>query len=167
LKVKRTQKLALVGIFAALYATLVYAFPGISFQLVQVRVADALIPLSMLFGWPVIAGVTIGCAVANITSPMPSVVADIMGGSIANFVAGFLALKIGRSDKIRGSEFLGCLAATLVLTFIVGTYLSILTAIPLWLWWLSIFIGSFVSINLLGYTLIQVLKKTKMAVEWG
>lgn len=153
------------GVFAALYATLVYAFPGISFQLIQIRVADALIPLSMLFGWPVIAGVTIGCVVANIASPMPSVVVDLMGGSIANFLAGFLALKIGRSDKTGRNEFLGCLAATLVVTFIVGTYLSILTAIPLWVWWLSIFIGSFVSINLIGYTLIKVLKKTMMAVS--
>lgn len=131
--------------------------------MVQIRVADALIPLSILFGWPAIAGVTIGCAVANITSPMPSVIVDLIGGSIGNFVAGFLALKIGRSDKTGRSEFLGCLAATLVLTFIVGTYLSILTAIPLWLWWLSIFIGSLVSINLLGYTLIKVLKKTMVA----
>jgi len=164
MRIERTRKLALAGVFAALYATLVYASPGISFQLVQIRVADALIPLSMLFGWPAIVGVTIGCAVANITSPMPSVVAELMGGSIANFVAGFLALKIGRNNKTR-SEFLGCLAATLALTFIVGTYLSILTTIPLWVWWLSIFIGSFVSINLLGYTLMQVLKKTKIAVS--
>lgn len=155
----------MAGVFAALYAALVYAFPGISFQLVQIRVADALIPLSMLFGWPVIAGVTIGCAVANITSPMPSVGVELMGGSIANFVAGFLALKIGCSDKTGRSEFLGCLAATLVLTFIVGTYLSILTTISLWVWWLSVLIGSFVSINLIGYTLIQVLKKTKIAVS--
>ena len=159
MRMNRTRKLALAGVFATLYATLVYAFPGISFELVQVRVADALIPLSILFGWPVIAGVTIGCVVANIASPMPSVIVDLMGGSIANFVAGFLALKIGRSNKKGESEFLGCLAATLSVTFIVGTYLSLLTAIPLWLWWISVFTGSFVSINLIGYTLIKVLKK--------
>lgn len=44
------KDLALTTIFAALYAALVLAFAGISFQLVQVRVADALIPLSIVFG---------------------------------------------------------------------------------------------------------------------
>jgi len=155
------KKVALASIFASMYAVLVLALAVISFQLVQVRVADALIPLSIIFGWPVVIGVTIGCVVSNVASPMPSVVADITFGSIANFVASLLAWKIGcwKRGKNVVNEFLGCLAATIVITFIVGTYLATITEMELWIWWLGIGVGSVISINIFGYMLIQAVKK--------
>jgi uncharacterized membrane protein len=156
-----SKDLALTAIFAALYATLVLTLTGISFQLVQVRVADVLIPLSIFFGWPTIIGVAIGGAVANVASPMPSVIVDLSFGSIANFIASLLAWKISRlkliSEVLR--EFLGCVASTIVITLIVGTYLAILTDMELWVWWLGIGVGSVISINILGFALIQLLKK--------
>jgi len=155
-----TRELSLTAIFAAMYAVLVLALAGISFQLVQVRVADALIPLSIVFGWPAIIGVTIGGAVANVASPMPSVLTDITLGSIANFVASLLAWRIGRSRLINEvvNEFLACVVATAMITFIVGTYLAILTEMELWVWWFGIGVGSMISINILGYTMVQVVK---------
>jgi uncharacterized membrane protein len=160
LKIK-SRDLALMATIAALYAVLVVALAGISFQIVQVRVADALIPLSMIFGWPVIMGVTVGCVIANVASPMPSVLIDVTLGSIANFIASLLAWKIGSqrgaNDKV--SEFLGCVSAAATVTFIVGTYLAILTEMELWVWWLGIGIGSIVSINIIGYAVIRIMKK--------
>lgn len=157
----RSRDLALTAVFAAIYAVLVLAFAGISFQLVQIRAADALIPLSMLFGWPVALGVTIGGAIANFASPMPSALIDITFGSIANLIASLLAWRIGRWKAIakNASEFLGCLAATLAVTIIVGTYLAVLTGMELWVWWLGIGIGSLVSINIFGYALVQIMKR--------
>ena len=156
-----SRDLALTAVFAALYAALVLALTGISFQLAQVRVADALIPLSMLFGWPVIIGVTVGGVVANVASPMPSVIVDVSLGSAANLIASLLAWKIGKlklsSETTR--EFLGCVVSTFVITFIVGTYLAMLTEMELWVWWLGIGVGSIISINILGFALIQVIKK--------
>jgi len=139
------------------------AFAGVSFQLVQVRVADALIPLSMVFGWPVMVGVTVGGAVANVASPMPSVLTDITFGSLANLIASFLAWRISNWKTIGkvASEFLGCVAAALVVTFVVGTYLAMLTEMELWIWWLGIAIGSVISIVILGYTLVQIIKKVQ------
>lgn len=155
-----TRELSLTAIFAAMYAVLVLALAGISFQLVQVRVADALIPLSIVFGWPAIIGVTIGGAVANVASPMPSVLTDITLGSIANFAASLLAWRIGLSRLINEviNEFLACVVATATITFIVGTYLAILTEMELLVWWFGIGVGSIISINILGYTLVQVVK---------
>ena len=156
-----SRDLALAAVFAALYAVLVLALAGISFQLVQVRVADALIPLSMLFGWPVALGVTVGGAIANLASPMPSALTDITFGSIANLIASLLAWRIGRWKTMTksASEFLGCLAATLVVTIIVGTYLAVLTEMELWVWWLGIGVGSLVSISILGYALVQIMRR--------
>jgi uncharacterized membrane protein len=170
------KNLALTAIFAALYAALVIALAGISFQLVQVRVADALIPLSMVFGWPAVAGVTIGCVISNVVSPLPSVITDITLGALANFCASLAAWRIGlwkqqtASDMVvladsqlmtrnRLSHFLGCLAASLIVTFVVGTYLAVITAMELWIWWLGIGTGSLISMCGIGYPLVEVLKR--------
>ncbi|MEM3695177.1 MAG: QueT transporter family protein [Candidatus Bathyarchaeia archaeon] len=150
-----SKELALTAIFTAVYAVLVLALAGISFQLVQVRVADALIPLSMVFGWPAVIGVTLGSVVANVASPMPSILADVTFGSLANLLAGVLAWKLGQYSR----EFLGCVVATAVITFIVGTYLAVLTEMEMWIWWLGIGIGSVISINVLGYFLVKATKK--------
>ncbi|KPV64959.1 MAG: QueT transporter [Candidatus Bathyarchaeota archaeon BA1] len=160
----KVRGLALTSVFAALYAVLVIALASISFQLVQVRVADALIPLSMVFGWPVVAGVTIGCVVGNVVSPMPSIITDITFGAIANFIASLLAWKIGgwKHDETKAGEFLGCSAATIAITCIVGTYLAFITEMELWIWWLGIGIGSMISISILGYILLQITKKVVM-----
>jgi len=159
----KTKSIALASLFAALYAVIVLVLAPISFQLVQVRVADALIPLSIIFGWPAVVGVTIGCVVSNVISPMPSIIADIIFGSIANFIASFLAWKVGGLKLRKGAvnEFLGCLVATTVITFVVGTYLAIMTEMELWVWWLGVGIGSVISINVMGYTLVEVIKKLK------
>lgn len=159
----KVKDLALASIFAALYAILVILLSVISFQLVQVRLADALIPLSIVFGWPAVIGVTVGCIVSNVVSPMPSVIIDVTLGSIANLIASFLAWKVGRLKR-GGSlvnEFLGCSAATIVITFMVGTYLAIITEMEPWIWWLGVGVGSVISINVLGYILIQFMKRLK------
>jgi len=137
------------------------ALTGISFQLVQVRVADALIPLSMVFGWPAVFGVTVGCVVANVASPMPSIIVDITLGAFANLLASVLAWKVAdlKMSRQAVAEFLGCLAATATLTFIVGTYLAVLTQMELWVWWVGIGVGSVISVCVLGYALVQVLKR--------
>jgi len=160
----KVKDLALACIFAALYAVLVISLAVISFQLVQVRIADALIPLSIVFGWPAVIGVTIGCIVSNVVSPMPSIIIDVTFGSIANLIASFLAWKVGRLKRGESlvNEFLGCSAATIVITFVVGTYLAVITETELWIWWLGIGVGSLISINVLGYILIQVMKKLKL-----
>ncbi len=158
----QSRNLALVSIFAALYAVLVVALAGISFQLVQVRIADALIPVSMVFGWPAVAGVAVGAAVANVVSPSPSVVVDVVFGSLANLVASFLAWRISRlkfSSEIIG-ELLGCVSAILAVTLIVGTYLAILFQTEVWIWWLGVGAGSVISIGLIGFPLVQIMKRT-------
>jgi len=152
----------LTAAFAALYAVLVFIFAGISFGIVQVRIADALIPLSIVLGWPVVCGVTIGCAIANIVTPLPSVATDITLGSVANFIASLLAWKISLWKSGRIGELSGCLAASLIVTFIVGTYLAGITAMDYWIWWIGVGIGSTISITVLGFILVSVLRALKI-----
>jgi len=148
----KSRDAAQAGLFAALYALGVVLLAPISFELFQVRVADALLPLSIIFGPPVVVGVTLGNLVANLTSPFG--VVDVVGGTAANFVASFMAWKIG-SRRFRGSWITAVLAENLTVTFIVGTYLSYLIGIPVETGWLGVFLGSFVAMNVGGYALLK------------
>src|SRR5436309_5211912 len=106
--VSSSRNLALAAVFGALYAALVVAFAPISILPVQVRVADVLLPLAILFGWPAILGLGVGTVVGNFAAdsitgfPSASIGLDIAGGSFVNLLTGFLAWKIGqRGWKIR------------------------------------------------------------------
>lgn len=113
-----------------------------------------LLPLTMIFGWPAIIGITIGTGVANIFGGLGPV--DIFGGSIANLVgcglAYILALRLRRFFW-PGVIFLGTWIINLVVTLIVGSYLAYLFGEPLAVGLLGIFIGSLVSVNFAGFTL--------------
>jgi uncharacterized membrane protein len=119
----------------------------------------------MLFGWPVALGVTIGCAIANFASPLQIPLAEVTLGSAANLVASVLAWRIGKSRAMPKSisQLLGCLAATLAVTFIVGTYLALFVGMgmALWVWWLFIGAGSVVSICILGFVLVQIMDRIR------
>jgi uncharacterized membrane protein len=151
----KSRELMLSGLFAALYAVAVILLAPISFEIFQVRIADTLLPLSIIFGLPAVIGVTLGNIIANFASPFGAI--DIIGGTAANFVASFTAWKIG-SKNFRGSWITAVAVETLIITFIVGTYLSYLIGIPLELGLLGVFIGSFIAMNILGYILLKVVK---------
>ena len=151
---KSALNISLTAIFGALYAVGVIALAPLSFFIVQVRVADAIIPLSVLLGWPVILGVTIGNIVANMYGGLGII--DIVGGTIANFLASFFAY------KLRKKPFIATWAATATITVIVGSYLSLLFSVPIEIGLLGVFIGSVIAINILGYLLILALKKANI-----
>ena len=141
--------MALTGIFAALYAVGILALAPISFGLFQIRIADVILPLAIIFGLPAIIGVTLGNVVGNFASPFGAI--DIVGGTVANFVASLVAWRIG-SKRFHGSWVIAILIQNLIITFIVGTYLSFIIGIPSWV---PVFIGSFIAMNIGGYALVK------------
>lgn len=147
-----TKEISLVIIFAALYAVGVIALAPISFYIFQVRVADAILTLSIIFGWPSIVGITIGTLVANVYGGLGPV--DIVGGALANFVATLLAWKIG-IQKIRGRYIYAIAAEVSIVTLIVGSYLSYLFSMPILIGLSGILIGSAISIGIIGYMLLR------------
>jgi uncharacterized membrane protein len=153
-KVSSTASLAVV--FAALYAVGVVVLAPISFFAFQVRVADALLPLSILFGWPAILGLSIGAFVANFFGGLGPV--DIVGGAIANFVAGVLAWKVA-SDRRLVHLVVAVALQIVVVTLIVGTYLSFLLAIPLEAGLIGVAFGSMIAIGILGSLLLFALSR--------
>jgi uncharacterized membrane protein len=126
---------------------------------VQLRVADCLIALAVLLGWPVVAGVTVGCFLTNAYYFLGF--QDVILGPIANLAAATLVL------MLRKHRFIACVVGALPVGFIVGSYLSIffpppeaLNALPaLAAMVVSITISSLIAIAGVGYTLLLILSR--------
>ena len=154
-----TKKLAVVTIFAALYAVGVIFLAPISFGIVQVRVADALLPLSMIFGLPCALGLSLGCLVSNVFGGLGIV--DIVGGAAANLVACTLAWYIGRKGwSIH--RFMGTVAETVAVGLIVGGYLSVLLSVPLEISLAGVLVGEVIAVNLIGFPIEEAIRRSKI-----
>lgn len=152
-----SKDIALTAVFSALYATLVIAFAPISYGPLQLRIADAVIPLSMIFGWPAIIGVTIGCFVGNFYGQLGAL--DYILGPAANLVAATIVY------LLRGRPLLASSLGSLPIGIIVGGYLWTffpppevfqVFALPEWLAMMaSITVSTLIIMGLLGYVLYR------------
>jgi uncharacterized membrane protein len=140
--------------FAALYTVGVMVLAPISFQVFQVRVADSLLPLAILFGWPAILGLSLGAFVANLFGGLGPI--DIVGGSIANLIAGYVAWRVARGGG-RWRVLVAVGLQILIVTVIVGTYLSYILALPLGIALFGVMVGSIVAVGFLGSLLLRAL----------
>jgi uncharacterized membrane protein len=158
-KTKRSVDVTLTAAFAALYAVGVAFLAPISFFYFQVRIADALLPLSMLFGWPAILGVSLGAFVANFFGGLGLI--DMVGGALANFVATFLAWQLARR-RSKPWMLAGSCVEIIVVTLTVGTYLSYLFGIPIEVGWTGVLLGSIIAIGILGSLLLVALSTQRI-----
>jgi uncharacterized membrane protein len=159
-----SRDLTSTAVFAALYIvinivqTISVGNPTI-YGPIQLRVADFMIALAALFGWPIIGGVTLGCFLTNayyfIGAP------DVILGPIANLIAACLVL------FLRKRRLLACVVGALPIGFIVGSYLwlffpppEVLGSLPAWAAMIvSITISSLIAVAVIGYTLLSVLSR--------
>jgi uncharacterized membrane protein len=167
-------------VFAALYAALVVAFAPISNLPIQVRIADVLLPLAVLFGPPAIVGLGIGTVVGNFATdsitgfPSASIGLDIVGGSLVNLLAAYAAWRIGqRGWKVRNwnaTWFLATVVETVLISIVVGGYLSPVFSIPPAVSILTILAGEVVAINIGGFALLNVIGRGRsldILRSWG
>lgn len=152
------------AVFAALYIvinivqTVSVGNPTI-YGPIQLRVADFMIALAALFGWPIIGGVTIGCFLTNayyfIGTP------DVILGPIANLIAACLVL------FLRKRRLLACIIGALPIGFIVGGYLwlffpppEVLGSLPAWAGMIaSITVSSLIAVAIIGYLVLSILSR--------
>jgi len=154
-----SKRVALIAVWASLYAALVVVFQPISFAAVQFRVADIL-PPSIAAAWWLSLAYGIGCAAANFFSPyvgawelifMPimSSIAGILGYVAARFAGRFryyvcgivhaiiISLAVAYMLSFFEVPFLLTFPSVLVSELILGLIgASIFTAIERrWKWW--------------------------------
>ncbi len=126
MKKRQKQITALVhgAMIAAIYAAATYlsAVFGIAYGNVQFRLSEALTILSV-FTPAAIPGLTIGCIIGNITSPMG--VVDIIFGSTATLLAAISARTL-RKITIKGLPLLSLLMPVIFNAIIVGAEIAFL-----------------------------------------
>lgn len=159
-----SKRISIIIILAASYAVGVIFLAPISYSFFQVRLADALLPLSMIFGIPSAIGLSLGCLVSNVYGGLGLV--DIFGGALANFLACTLAWYVTRKKGV-SARFIGSVIQTIVITLIVGGYLWILFEVPIEFSLGGVFVGSLLSINMLGFTIQEALRRNKLISEYS
>jgi uncharacterized membrane protein len=158
------------AVFAALYVvinivqTVTVGNPTI-YGPIQLRVADFMIALAVLFGWPLIGGVTLGCFLTNAYYFLGA--PDVILGPIANLVAACLVL------FLRKRRLLACVVGALPIGVIVGGYLwfffpflsppEVLSFLPAWAAMIvSLTISSLIAVAVIGYLVLSVLSRPKI-----
>ena len=163
-----SRDLTLTAVFAALYVVVnvvesfVVGSPIFTYGPIQLRVADCLLVLAVLFGWPVVGGVTLGCALANAYYFLGA--PDVILGPIANLIAASLIM------YLRRRRLLACVIGALPIGVIVGSYLwlffpflsppEIFNALPAWAAMItSITVSTLIATAVLGYLLLSILSQ--------
>ena len=145
------RKLARCAVVAALYVVLCMALQPLSYGAVQVRVAEALCLLPV-FGAEYIAGVVLGCFLANL---LGSTIVDVILGTLATLLACVVTYKL-RNVRIGGLAIPASLPPIAVLFPEPGS------SAPLWLACvsngISVGIGELISCTVLGVLLVKIIE---------
>ena len=116
-RVFSTKRLCRAGVIAALYVVLTYAFSAFAFGPFQVRPAEALCILPLIYA-EAIPALFVGCLLSNLVSQYS--VYDIVFGSLATLIAAFGTRAIGVYIKNTALKiFLGGLFPVLVNAFVI------------------------------------------------
>ncbi|MEM2971861.1 MAG: QueT transporter family protein [Candidatus Bathyarchaeia archaeon] len=123
----KSKDLALVTIFASLYAALVYFFASISFYALQFRVAGILRP-AIAKKWILAIGYAIGVVVGNFFSPFVGPY-ELVFMPFMSFFAGILGFSIAKIFK--GNYFVAGAIIAIIIPASVSWMLNQLQGLPI------------------------------------
>lgn len=144
-------KISLSAIIGAIYAVLTVVLMPIGYSWIQIRVSEMLTPLPFILGAPAVIGLTIGCFIANIMSPIG--LPDLVFGPLLTLLAAILSWKISFNRKT-----LACIYPVIVNAVGVSVYVSIFYGVPYLASVIAIGIGETISAGCLGYLLLRTLE---------
>ena len=154
------RKLVRCGVVAAIYVVLCMALQPLSYGAVQVRVAEALCLLPV-FGAEYIAGVVLGCFLANL---LGSTIVDVIFGTLATLLACLVTYKL-RDIRVKGLAIPASLPPVVFNMIIVGAFeitfffsdgaptamLAVFNAV-------TVGIGELISCTILGVALVKLIE---------
>jgi uncharacterized membrane protein len=159
----KTKDLALIAMYAALYAALVIVLGGISFGPVQVRIADSMVAAVPLLGLPGVLGHTLGVFVGNLYSPLGPI--DLLN-TVPSFAMSFVVYYLYKRTKNDYIVIGSCAAYSVVLGITVGWMISAPFNIPLPFSIAYVIIGNLVATVLIGWPLFKLLKRNTVFQKW-
>ena len=147
-----TRSVCLSAMIAALYAALTLLLAPISYGAIQCRISEAMTLLPILLP-QAIPGLTIGCLVANLLSPVA--IWDVLFGTLATFIAA-----IG-TRALRKTPVLAALCPIVSNGAIIGVMLSVFYGLPLWLTMLEVALGEAAAVAL-GFVLLRAMRRADL-----
>ena len=151
-----TKTIALIAMYAALYAALVISLGFMSYGPLNVRLADAMVAAVPILGIAGVLGHTLGVFIANIFSTAGLI--DLLN-TIPSFVMAFVVYYTYKKTKNDYTVIATCTAYSAVLGATVGWMLSYLYELPLIETIFYVFLGNLVASVLVGWPLFKGLKK--------
>jgi len=163
-KVKiQTKEIALIAVYAALYAALVVVLGAFSYGPINIRIADALLSVVPLVGFVGVLGHTLGVFVANIFSSVG--VVDLLN-TIPSFAMSFLVYYLYKRTKNDYAVLASSIAYSLVLGTTVGWMLSSVYNMPLVPTIAWVIVGNLIVTTLIGWPMFKLLKRTGVFQKW-
>lgn len=154
-----TKRLVRCAMIAAVYTVLCLALAPFSYGAVQVRVAEAL-TLLPVFGPEYIAGVTLGCLLAN---ALGSTAIDAVFGTLATLLACLVTYAV-RHKRVKGLALPAALPPVLFNAVIIGLEIAVFfsdspATLPAVLWnAFTVGLGEVVSCGILGVALVRLIE---------
>ena len=159
-RVKFITRTALV---AAVYAAVTIAFSGISYGQIQLRISEILVLFAFIDAKYAL-GLILGCAMANLPSPLG--VIDVVAGTFATAVALLYILQIKKFFGFnKKSLVLASLGPVISNALIVGWELKYLFQTPFWMNALYVAIGEFVVVTIAGTLIISAVMGNDRVIE--
>jgi uncharacterized membrane protein len=147
-----TSKIVITSIVASLYASLTVVLGSLGYSWIQIRISESLTPLPFLFGLPAVAGLTLGCIIANMFSPVG--LPDIIFGPLLTLLAALLSWRVNG-----GKKAIACIYPVLINAVGVSAYVASFYNVPYIVSLLSIALGEFVAAGLVGYPLLEAIER--------
>lgn len=159
---------AKTAMIAAIYTVVSLVLAPFSFGNIQVRMAEALTILPLIYE-PSIWGVTLGCFLTNLIGAAmgvnPTGMLDAVVGTLATFLAAWCTYRL-RSHTIKGLPLWSVLMPVIFNFFFVGAELSALYfqgnfVLGLLIMGTEVAVGELIAV-ILGWLLVKALSRTKI-----
>ena len=150
------KQIAVTGVVAAIYAVLTLALSPLSYGAVQIRLSEAMLVLFLL-DRRFAPGLILGCAIANLFSPLGLI--DVVVGT------GATALALWAMAHTK-SAWLALLWPAVTNGALVGLELWVVDHLPFWFGFGTVALGELAAVLVVGGILYKWLVKSGVLKDW-
>lgn len=150
-----TRNLSKMAMIIALYVVLTLLISPLSYGMIQIRLAEMFNFLA-IYHRRYIGAVTLGVALANLSSPLGMV--DVIVGSVSTFIVLTIIYFVSQKLTTDRQKLLCVLIICSLSMFTVAGELHLLLAAPFWLSWVTIGVGEFISLTI-GLVIIWLMSR--------
>lgn len=152
-----TNFLVKSAVVAALYAVLTLLLPVASYGPIQFRFSEILV-LLVFYNKRFIPGLVLGCAIANLFSPM--MLFDVVFGTLSSYIAFRLM------QKAKNLYVASIFPVLLVAVPAIGTWLILVSDEVFFVLLMQFMLSEFVMVSIIGVMIFKILEKNEVFMSY-